>query len=79
MVLKTEDLPRRKEPCVKDLALPPAGCVTLAGYTLLKMDLAGSSWLSLIEPHPDDHATPGKRGWGEVGIQREWKETSVVV
>jgi len=62
VVLKIEDLPGRKEPCVKDLALPPAGRLTLAGYTLLKTDLAGSSCLSLIEPHPDDHETARKGG-----------------
>lgn len=59
MVLKIEDLPGRKEPCIKDLAWSPAGYMTLAKCALL-MDLAGSSWLSLIEAHPSDHETPGK-------------------
>lgn len=75
VVLKIEDLPGRKEPCIEDLALPPAGCMTLAQCTLLKMDLAGSAWLSLIEPFPNDHETPGKGG----NFQRECKGTSIVV
>lgn len=75
MVLKIEDLPGRKEPCIEDLPLPPAGCVTLAQCTLLKMDLAGSAWLSLIEPFPNDHETHGKGG----NFQRECKGTSIAV
>lgn len=75
VVLKIEDLPGRKEPCIEDLALPPAGCVTLAECTLLRMDLAGSAWLSLIEPLPYNHETPGK---GE-NFQRVWKGTIIVM